>query len=262
MWVPAGLCGACPGSLKYTFLVSLFLRSRADQAHGYLQKLYQVYVLLFYALLLSASICYEYHTSPQQMCTLTQPQYSSSCAPRFSLFDRMNPVFYGVRVCVSSKDSTASSRCYEHKVRLSFLLLGFGCAVCCCSVCITPCSKLCTLWQPWCNSSRLSSYTYIYIYIPLLWLPRTFFFCVCVSVLISVPSRTQSGRLQPTLPLNFKSTRAVRRRSNSNGATSSERHIGPYTYHTYERTPVSPLFSLPHSWDSKPTTSPGGNLAY
>ena len=187
MWVPAGLCGACPGSLKYTFLVSLFLRSRADQAHGYLQKLYQVYVLLFYALLLSASICYEYHTSPQKMCTLTQPQYSSSCAPRFSLFDRMNPVFYGVRVCVSSTDSTASSRCYEHKVRLSFLLLGFGCAVCCCSVCITPCSKLCTLWQPWCNSSRLSSYTYIYIF-PFCGCHERFFFaCACLCLFLCHP---------------------------------------------------------------------------
>ena len=133
------------------------------------------------------------HTSPQKVYqytvpgTLTQPQYSSSCAPRFSLFDRMNPVFYGVRVCVSSKDSTASSRCYEHKVRLSFLLLGFGCAVCCCSVCITPCSKLCTLWQPWCNSSRLSSYTYIYIF-PFCGCHERFFFaCACLCLFLCHP---------------------------------------------------------------------------
>ena len=46
------------------------------------------------------------------------------------------------------------------------------------------------------------------------------------------------------LPLIFKSARAVHRHPNSYGTTSSEPHLGSYTYGIYEGTPVFPLFNL------------------
>ena len=46
------------------------------------------------------------------------------------------------------------------------------------------------------------------------------------------------------LPLIFKSARAVHRHPNSYGTTSSEPHLGSYTYGMYEGTPVFPLFNL------------------
>ena len=83
-----------------------------------------------------------------------------------------------------------------------------------------------TSWQPWCNSRRISRYSLCDSH-------DRCSLCVCGSVRTCVSSWTQSGRFQPTLPLNLKSTRAVQTSQQQGYTTSSESHIRSHALYVH-----------------------------
>ena len=147
--------------------------------------------------------------------------------------------------CVPSKDLTASSRNYGHRVRLDFSFFVFAVlsvAACCC-VCITSSSKLCMYVaaamvqrQPHfkCQGIAFVATTH----------------GVLVRVRVSVFVCHPEHNLNNYNPCALASSenRVVHRHPNSNGTTSTEPHTGRIhtRYGVYEGTPVLPLFNLRH----------------
>ena len=175
VWVPGGLRGACSGHSKSRNLARkhgiAFRRARADQAHG---KPPICHILFCDLLLLCTSICQKYRTS------LTQARFSSSLASSFSCATSL------IRACTcvsltQGPYSSHSSSIYEQKVLLNFSFFVFAVVSAAEHLgCVTPSSKLCKFWQPWCNSSRMSRYSVCGIH------ERRIY--VCFSVRICVPS--------------------------------------------------------------------------
>ena len=78
--------------------------------------------------------------------------------------------------------------------------------------------------------------------------------CACVRTMWACRHEHNEGQFQSTLPLKFKSIRAVQQRYNSSSNTRE------FATLVYIGMPVFPLFNLRHPWDVKSTTSRRGTL--
>ena len=122
-----------------------------------------------------------------------------------------------------------------------FQLLRFCCAVCCCCcVCITPSPSSVRCGSRGATAAVFQGIPFVAATSGVLVRVRL---CACWYAILNTIWTLG------ILPLIFKSARAVHRHPNSYGTTSSEPHLGSYTYGMYEGTPVFPFCNLGHPRD-------------